>query len=60
MSLPKLSLSRLRAGEDYDLLADACASWGFFRLMDHGLSEEMLRATLEAMEHFFSAITIRS
>ena len=54
MSLPSISLARLNAGRDHNLLAKACESWGFFRLVEHGLSEGELHATLDAMAQFFA------
>ena len=54
MPLPSISLERLNAGLDHALLTDACETWGFFQLVDHGLPDEALTETLDAMATFFA------
>ena len=53
-NLPKISLRQLDAGVGHDRLTDACATWGFFELIDHGVSSQVLNTTLDTMARFFA------
>ena len=54
MSIPTIHLARLDDGHDHDLLASACAEWGFFKLAAHDIPEKVCAQTLDAMERFFA------
>lgn len=58
-SIPTVDLSLLtsddperksRAIEDLDR---ACQEWGFFMVVNHGISEELMRGVIEAVKEFF-------
>ena len=57
MSIPTISLARLNDGNDLDQLASACTEWGFFKLIEHGISPSVCKQTLDAMEQFFALPT---
>ena len=52
--IPQISLSRLTEPGEQARLADACEAWGFFRLVDHGISEDETSRFLDAADAFFA------
>lgn len=50
-SIPTIDLQSPSAAQD---IHKACTSIGFFRLANHGVSEELLHKVFEASKHFFS------
>jgi isopenicillin N synthase-like dioxygenase len=57
-SLPIISLAAFdeadSAAQEAEKLRDACLEHGFFYLKDHGVSEQVVNATLEASRSFFN------
>ncbi|WVY94459.1 hypothetical protein V8G54_033547 [Vigna mungo] len=55
--LPIISLRKLIHGEDTELelekLNSACRDWGFFQLVEHGISPAMLKTLKDEVEGFF-------
>lgn len=51
--IPRFSLEQLQGGRDLDALAAACERWGFFKLADHGISDETSAAFLSSVKEFF-------
>ncbi|XP_014518145.1 protein SRG1 [Vigna radiata var. radiata] len=55
--LPIISLRKLIHGEDTELelekLNSACRDWGFFQLVEHGISPAMLKTMKDEVEGFF-------
>ncbi|PMR78704.1 2-oxoglutarate and iron-dependent oxygenase domain-containing protein [Billgrantia endophytica] len=53
ISLQKLSSSEMRLDE-LDILYSTCQNYGFFYLIDHGLSEKKIKDTIKASYDFFN------
>ena len=52
--VPVISLNDLRAASTLSALDDACAEWGFFQAVDHGVDRELSSRVLEQMARFFA------
>lgn len=57
-TLPKISLQRIASSdtrsEELDALYSTCQDYGFFYLVDHGLSEWKVKETIQASHDFFN------
>lgn len=65
-TLPVLSLTKLKTlhrlggehssggGDEHQRLYDICLKHGFFYLKDHGISPDLIQATIQASRNFFS------
>ena len=52
--IPGISLRSLECSPDTVELAHACAEWGFFRLVDHGIKQSESERFLNAVRLFFA------
>ncbi|RYR16062.1 hypothetical protein Ahy_B04g073045 isoform C [Arachis hypogaea] len=60
MNIPVIDLQSLSSGEDIALreetlqrVAEACREWGFFQVVNHGVSHELMRNARELWREFF-------
>ncbi|PIM99994.1 Iron/ascorbate family oxidoreductase [Handroanthus impetiginosus] len=59
-SIPTIDLSLLTSDDPDEKskavqeLGKACQDWGFFTIVNHGIPEELMKATLEATDRFFN------
>ncbi|MED6130972.1 Jasmonate-induced oxygenase 2 [Stylosanthes scabra] len=60
MNIPVIDLQHLYSGEDSALqeetlrrVAEACQDWGFFQVVNHGISHELMRKVRELWREFF-------
>lgn len=53
-ALPVIDVARFERTVWYPALADACATWGCFQIVNHGVPAGVLEATLDAMRAFFA------
>ena len=51
--IPIIDLSNTNTTELSDQLYHACSTWGFFQLINHGISSELIEAFQNAMANFF-------
>ena len=54
MELPKFDLKKLISGIGLKEFDQVCKELGFFRLVNHGLDNELLDKVFDEMKHFFS------
>ncbi|KAJ4971119.1 hypothetical protein NE237_004218 [Protea cynaroides] len=56
-NIPLIDLGDLLAGDDHSTIlnqiSEACRDWGFFQVVNHGVSEELMHRTLQLWGHFF-------
>ncbi|RZB82290.1 codeine O-demethylase-like [Glycine soja] len=56
-ALPTINLKKLIHGEDIELelekLTSACRDWGFFQLVEHGISSVVMKTLEDEVEGFF-------
>ena len=52
--IPIIDLSNTNTTELVDQLYRACSTWGFFQLINHGISSELLNEFQNAMSNFFA------
>ena len=52
--IPIIDLSNTNTTELIDQLYHACSTWGFFQLINHGISYELLDGFQSAMSNFFT------
>ena len=54
MELPKFCLKKLMSGIGLKEVDKVCNELGFFKLVNHGLDNELLDKVFDEMKHFFS------
>lgn len=52
--LPVISIQDLQAASTLSALNDACAEWGVFHAIDHGVDKELTARVFEQMRQFFA------
>lgn len=58
-TIPVLNLSHVFSDDPYirqdamEAVNKACREWGFFQIVDHGVSHQLMRKTLETWREFF-------
>ena len=57
MQLHTVDYRAVTAGHELDKLDEACQKWGFFELVNHGISRSLCEDMLAAMDRFFALPT---
>lgn len=53
-NIPVVDMEKVESGAAVKEMAEACREWGFFQIINHGISGEMMECVKESWKEFFN------